>query len=92
MVNKQDIVNLLSEEIAMSKEETNKVVDKLFEIILEQLNNGEEVKVVGFGKFMVKQRLPRNVINPANKEVMTLPEQKAITFRPAKQAKTFLNK
>ena len=56
------------------------------------LNNGEEVKVVGFGKFMVKQRLPRNVINPANKEVMTLPKQKAITFRPAKQAKTFVNK
>lgn len=92
MVNKQDIVNLLSEEIAMSKEETNKVVDKLFEIMLEQLNNGEEVKVVGFGKFTVKERISRKVVNPANKEMMTLPAQKAITFRAAKQAKDLINK
>ena len=53
MVNKQDIVNLLSEKVFMSKEETGRIVDKLFETMLEELEKGEEVKIVGFGKFEV---------------------------------------
>lgn len=92
MVNKQDIVNLLSEKVFMSKEETGRIVDKLFETMLEELEKGEEVKIVGFGKFEVKERISRNVVNPANKEIMVLPAQKSITFRPAKQAKRLVNK
>ena len=60
--------------------------------MLEELNKGEEVKIVGFGKFVVKNRVSRQVVNPASKDMMTLPAQKAITFRAAKQAKDLINK
>jgi DNA-binding protein HU-beta len=92
MVNKQDIINLLSEKAFINKEEATNVVDKVFDIMLEELNKGEEVKIVGFGKFVVKDRASRKVVNPASKDMMTLPAQKAITFRAAKQAKDLINK
>lgn len=92
MVNKQDIINLLSDRAVISKEEATCYTDVLFNIILEELNKGEEVKIVGFGKFVVKDRASRKVVNPASKDMMTLPAQKAITFRAAKQAKDLINK
>jgi DNA-binding protein HU-beta len=92
MVNKQDLINLLSEKVSISKEEATTAVDKVFDIMLEELNKGEEVKIVGFGKFVVKNRVSRQVVNPASKDMMTLPAQKAITFRAAKQAKDLINK
>jgi len=92
MVNKQDIINLVSEKSNINKDDITTIVDRLFDVMLNELNAGEEVKIVGFGKFEVKDRASRKVINPASKEKMTLPAQKAITFRAAKQAKDLINK
>jgi len=40
-------------------------VDQVFDIFKESLEEGEKVKISGFGNFVVRQKRPRKGRNPA---------------------------
>ncbi|MFH1434850.1 MAG: HU family DNA-binding protein [Pseudomonadota bacterium] len=76
----------------LGKGESAKLVDDLFEIIITTLLNGEEVKISGFGTFVVKQTAARKGINPKTKEQIMIPSKKAVKFRASKPLKDRLAK
>ena len=55
-VNKNDLVQKLSERTALSKIDAQKAVDGIFDVITDSLKSGEEVRVTGFGVFKVSTR------------------------------------
>jgi integration host factor subunit alpha len=65
----------------MSKSESKDAVETLFEIVKERLEDGEEVKISGFGKFEVKEKKRRRGRNPRTGEDMTLRERRILVFR-----------
>ena len=52
-MNKNDLVQKLSERTALSKIDAQKAVDGIFDVITDSLKAGEEVRVTGFGVFVV---------------------------------------
>ncbi len=50
-MNKNDLVQKLSERTALSKIDAQKAVDGVFDVITDSLKAGEEVRVTGFGVF-----------------------------------------
>jgi len=87
-MNKQE----LSEKIhaaydKLGKGESAKMVDDLFEFIIDSLLKGEEVKVAGFGTFIVRASAERKGINPKTKETITISAKKSVKFRPSKPLK-----
>ena len=76
----------------LGKGEATKLVDDMFEFVTESLLKGEEVKVAGFGTFIVKTSAERKGVNPKTKQPITIPSKKIIRFKPSKPLKDRLQK
>ena len=62
-MNKQQLVAELSIKSEITKKEAEKHVTNLFDIIMETVAVGEDVKVVGFGKFEKKETKGRKGVS-----------------------------
>lgn len=92
MINKNELISLVNSKTELSKKDAETAVNAVFDIMLEELSKGNEVKIAGFGMFEVKKRASKRVVSPGTKEFITIPAQKAVTFRQSKQAKDVVNK
>jgi integration host factor subunit alpha len=77
---KNDIVNKVHE-LGLTKKNATDVIESLLEVIKGSLAQGEDVLVSGFGKFCVKEKLPRRGRNPATGDDLLLRERKVVTFK-----------
>jgi len=90
-VNKNDLVQRLSERTALSKIDSQKAVDGVFELLTECLKAGDEVRITGFGVFAVSTRAGGKGRNPQTGEEITIKPSKAPRFRAGKPLKDALN-
>ncbi len=81
MTNKRDLAKKLARSTLLTQKESVQVVDKLFDLILDELKDGEEVSIVGFGKFYLYEHAPRPVRNPKTQEEMILKPYKSLKFK-----------
>lgn len=88
---KADIVEKIYDKIGFSKKESAELVDKVFDIIKETLEDGEKIKIAGFGNFVVKEKADRRGRNPQTGEEITITARKILTFKPSQVLKTTLN-
>jgi len=82
---KAHIVERLHEELeplyGYSRPECATLVETLFELMRETLENNEDILISGFGKFCVKEKHPRRGRNPHSGEEMMLPARRVVTFK-----------
>jgi len=78
---KAQIVEALFARGGFTKIQSAQVIDTLFELIKQSLQNGEEVLISGFGKFSVKEKQARRGRNPQTGEPLKLPPRKVVTFK-----------
>ena len=78
---KQDIVDLIVEQLGFQKNQSKNVVESLLELIKSSLEAGDDVLVSGFGKFCVKEKAKRKGRNPATGEDAILPARRVVTFK-----------
>jgi len=78
---KAHIVEALFAQNIFTKTESAQIIDTLFELIKQSLQNGEEVLISGFGKFSVQEKQARRGRNPQTGEPMMLPPRKVVTFK-----------
>lgn len=82
-ITKSDIVDSVNAKIGFSKKDSVEIVDRVFESIKLVLERGECVKIAGFGKFEVKQKLSRRGRNPQTGEEIEITARKVLKFRPS---------
>ena len=73
--------------IGLAFRQTEKVITAVFDTIKQQLADGGEVSIVGFGVFHVSERAERQGRNPQTGETLTIPSTKKPRFRPGKPLK-----
>jgi len=83
-MNKMDLVARIAKEAALTRRQSEQVVDTLIHSIQEGLRQGEHVTLVGFGTFAVASRRARKGRNPRTGQEMWLPARKTPTFRAGK--------
>jgi DNA-binding protein HU-beta len=86
-MNKQDLVNLVSEKTGISKEAAGKAQKAVIEAISSALEKGDSVSLIGFGSFKVIERAAREGRNPSTGEKMQIPASKGVKFTPGKVLK-----
>ena len=91
-MNRKELIDTVSELGEMTKKDAGKAIDLVFDCVANALENGDNVKLVGFGTFAVKERAERNGRNPQTQETMIIPARKAVTFKPAKDLKERVDK
>lgn len=90
-MNKNDLIQKLSDASGLSKNDAAKVVDGTFDLIAAALKEGDEVRLTGFGVFVVATRAGGKGRNPQTGEEITIKPSKTPRFRPGKQLKDSLN-
>jgi len=85
-MNKQDLIQEVSEVVEMKKE-AREAVDRVFSAIQEALAQGDTVSIAGFGSFKVQQRNARTGRNPQTGEEIRIEAKKVPKFTPAKALK-----
>ena len=91
-MNKAELVAAVAEKTALSKKDSEKVVNAAFEAITEALVAGEKVQLVGFGSFETKERNARIGRNPRTKEEIEIPASRVPAFKAGKALKDAVNK
>ncbi|MDC9701228.1 MAG: HU family DNA-binding protein [Alphaproteobacteria bacterium] len=90
-MNKSELVARVSEKVGQSKSVTSDLIESTFSIIESALAKGEEVRIVGFGNFVVTERAESTGRNPRTHEVIKIPASKSPKFRPGKALKDAVN-
>ena len=75
-----------------AKADAAKAVDALFNAVTDALKKGDEVRLVGFGTFAVKERAAGTGRNPATGAEIKIAASKSARFKPGATLKTELNK
>ncbi|MFP5520101.1 MAG: integration host factor subunit alpha [Bdellovibrionia bacterium] len=90
-VTKADIVEKVYSKIGFSKKEASELVELVFDTLKDVLQNGEKVKISGFGNFVVRSKNERIGRNPQTGEQIKISARHVLTFRPSQVLKAMLN-
>lgn len=88
---KADIVERVYNKIGFSKKEASDLVELVFGTLKKSLNDGEKVKISGFGNFTVKEKKARKGRNPQTGDQLTISARRVLTFRPSQILKKLIN-
>lgn len=86
-MNKTELINTVAEANEITKKDSAKIVDSVFDAITAALKNGEKVQLMGFGSFETHTRAARTGINPRTKEPINIAESKSVAFKAGKALK-----
>nr|WP_281434514.1 HU family DNA-binding protein [Erwinia phyllosphaerae] len=75
----------------ISKAAAGRVLDAFIEAVTDSLKAGDEVALVGFGTFSVRDRAERTGRNPQTGKEITIPAGKVPGFRAGKALKDAVN-
>jgi DNA-binding protein HU-beta len=89
-LNKTDLINEVAVKTGMTKKDTEKVVNALFDTVQGTLQTGEKVQLIGFGTFEVRQRQARKGRNPQTGQEISIPATKVPAFKAGKALKDAL--
>ncbi|MEP7125821.1 MAG: integration host factor subunit alpha [Byssovorax sp.] len=65
----------------LSREQSAELVDQIFETMKEMLGRGEQVRIKGFGRFILRDKRSRQGRNPQTGVAITLIERRVLTFK-----------
>ena len=86
-MNKTELLDAVATKSELTKQDSKKAVDALFETISNTLAKEEKIQLVGFGTFEIRERAERTGRNPQTGEEMTIPATKIPAFKPGKELK-----
>ena len=90
-VTKAALVEQVHKKVNLTKKDAVKVVEIFFDTIKKVLEEGQNVKISGFGNFVVRHKKARAGRNPRTGEEITIPERNVLTFKPSQVLKNALN-
>jgi integration host factor subunit alpha len=81
------MVEHLYEELGLNKREAKDLVEMFFEEVRLALGQGQNVKLSGFGNFMLRDKTQRPGRNPKTGEDIPVDARRVVTFRPGQKLK-----
>jgi len=80
-----ELVVAVAEKTGMTRKQARQAVAGMMEAIQEALAAGQEVRLVGFGVYQVRERAARKGRDPQTGRVIEIPAKRAVVFRPGKE-------
>ena len=78
---KEKLIDSIYDNVGLSKVLSRNVVERLFDIMKQALERGEDLLVSGFGKFVVKNKGARRGRNPQTSEQLQLRARRVVVFK-----------
>ena len=90
-MNKSELIEAIAESADISKASAGRALDGMIDAISKALKQGEQVSLIGFGTFAVKERAARTGRNPRTGEEITIAASKIPGFKAGKALKDAVN-
>ncbi len=90
-MNKNELIAAVADDAGLSKADSEKAVNAVFDAISGALKQGDEVRLMGFGNFAVAQRAASEGRNPRTGEKIQIPASKQVKFKAGKGLKDSVN-
>ncbi|MGQ3889878.1 integration host factor subunit alpha [Legionella sp. CNM-1927-20] len=87
-LSKAMIAETLFSELNLSKQDAKEMVEQFFETIRYALENGQHVKLSGFGNFNLRDKPQRPGRNPKTGQEIPVVARRVVTFKPGLKLKT----
>lgn len=84
---KADMSEHLIETLDLNKRDAKELVESFFEELRVSLEEGEQVKLSGFGNFDLREKSSRPGRNPKTGEDIPITARRVVTFRPGQKLK-----
>lgn len=92
-MNKSDLLEQLGKEFEyLPSRETEKILEKIFNLFGDSLASGRRIEIRGFGTFSVKKMKGRVGRNPKTGESINIEPKKTLLFKPSKELKRIINR
>jgi DNA-binding protein HU-beta len=90
-MNKADLAAAVADRTGLPKQSANLAVEAVFNCISDAMRKGQEVRVSGFGQFLVADRAATTGRNPQTGESIQIKASKQPKFKPGKGLRDALN-
>lgn len=90
-MNKSELVDAIASSADLPKAKAARALDAMTQSIGDALKDGDQVALVGFGTFSVKERAARSGRNPQTGEAIQIKASKAPSFKAGKALKDAVN-
>ncbi len=90
--NKKDILNYINNLTKINKKTIKIIINIFFKEISYLLINKKNIKINGFGKFIIKKKNSKKWKNPITKKKIHISSKKSIVFVASKKFKKFIKK
>lgn len=90
-MNKGELIDAVAAAADLSKADATKAVEAFVDSVTRALKNGEQVSIVGFGSFSVKDRAARQGRNPKTGETINIKASRVPGFKAGKALKDAVN-
>lgn len=87
---KAELANMLFEKVGLNKREAKEMVETFFEEVRTALENGDSVKLSGFGNFQLREKPQRPGRNPKTGEEMPITARRVVTFHASQKLKAMV--
>ena len=84
---KAHLADLLFEQIGLNKRESKDMVDAFFDLMVDSLIAGDDVKISGFGNFQIRTKAARPGRNPRTGELIPIDARRVATFHASHKLK-----
>ncbi len=81
---KAELVDQVAAAVQLSKHQTDAVITRFLQAIMEALHAGESVELRGFGRFRSRRRQPRAGRNPRTGDTVQIPAKQVPAFTAGK--------
>ena len=77
---RNDLIEAISDSVGLSLHDSSDIIENIFDFILEELENGVDVKISSFGTFSVKHKNSRIGRNPKTGIEVSINARKVVSF------------
>ena len=88
---RNDIIEAISENVGLSLTDSSMIIEEIFELILSELEKGNDVKISSFGTFSVRHKKTRIGRNPKTGIEVPIKERNVVTFSTSNVLKSQFN-
>lgn len=90
--NKEQLIEEIAIETGINRKDVKSTIESFFEKIKQHLAQGDQISLVGFGTFAVRERAARTGRNPQTGETIQISASKVPSFKAGKILKDAVNK
>lgn len=87
---KAELAEMLFDQVGLNKRESKDMVEAFFDVIREALEQGDSVKLSGFGNFQLRDKPQRPGRNPKTGEIIPIAARRVVTFHASQKLKSLV--